>query len=63
MLQPVISDALRARKLGALEEGEPEVIATANVGCLVHLAERAKVPVRHWIELVDERMMNRKRAE
>ncbi len=62
ILQPVISGALRSRKLAALEEGDPEIIATANIGCLVHLAERSKVPVRHWIELLDERMMNRKRA-
>ena len=62
ILQPVISAALRARKLAALEEGDPEIIATANIGCLVHLAERSKAPVRHWIELLDERMMNRKRA-
>jgi len=62
ILQPVISGALRSRKLAALEEGEPEIVATANIGCLVHLAERSKVPVRHWIELLDERMMNRKRA-
>ncbi len=62
ILQPVISGALRSRKLAALEEGDPEIIATANIGCLVHLAERSKAPVRHWIELLDERMMNRKRA-
>jgi glycolate oxidase iron-sulfur subunit len=62
ILQPVIAGALRSRKLAALEEGEPEIIATANIGCLVHLAERSKAPVRHWIELLDERMMNRKRA-
>jgi glycolate oxidase iron-sulfur subunit len=62
ILQPVISGALRSRKLAALEDGDPEIIATANIGCLVHLAERSKLPVRHWIELLDERMTNRKRA-
>ena len=30
------------------------VIATANVGCQLHLATRPGPPVRHWIELVDE---------
>ncbi len=44
---------LRARKLAALLEGEPAVIATANVGCLAHLGAASPVPVRHWIELVD----------
>jgi len=28
-------------------------IATANIGCLVHLAAGAEVPVRHWIEFLD----------
>jgi glycolate oxidase iron-sulfur subunit len=30
------------------------VIATANIGCLQHLAAAAAVPVKHWIELLDE---------
>jgi len=34
--------------------GGPEVIATANVGCLEHLRAASPVPVRHWIELVAE---------
>jgi glycolate oxidase iron-sulfur subunit len=29
------------------------VIATANIGCLAHLAAKSAVPVRHWIELLD----------
>ena len=40
----------------ALEAGKPERIATANIGCLAHLQSGAHVPVRHWIELLDERM-------
>ena len=32
----------------------PQVIATANIGCINHLSETAPVPVRHWIELLDE---------
>jgi glycolate oxidase iron-sulfur subunit len=31
----------------------PDVIATANVGCALHLAGRATVPVVHWIELLE----------
>ena len=52
--QPEIAAELRARKLAALEEGAPQAIATANIGCLAHLAAAATTPVRHWIELVDE---------
>ena len=40
----------RPAKLKALEAGRPDVIATANIGCLAHLADGAKRPVRHWIE-------------
>jgi glycolate oxidase iron-sulfur subunit len=56
ILQPELSARLKANKLAALQAGEPELIATANIGCLVHLAEGARVPVRHWIELLDARM-------
>jgi Fe-S oxidoreductase len=41
-------------KLAHLESGEPELIATANIGCQLHLQTRARVPVRHWIELLDD---------
>ena len=53
LLQPRISRELRGRKLSALEAGRPEVIATANIGCLSHLQGGTATPVRHWIELVD----------
>jgi glycolate oxidase iron-sulfur subunit len=52
ILQSEISTQLRARKLAALEEGKPDVIASANIGCLAHLQPAAGVPVRHWIELL-----------
>ncbi|TAK50562.1 MAG: glycolate oxidase iron-sulfur subunit [Betaproteobacteria bacterium] len=54
ILQPEISRQLRARKLAALASGEPEVIATANIGCLAHLQGGAATPVRHWIQLLDD---------
>jgi glycolate oxidase iron-sulfur subunit len=54
LLQPQIAAELRARKLVTLEEGAPQAIATANIGCLAHLAAASATPVRHWIELVDE---------
>ena len=53
LLQPEISNELRARKLAALQAGAPRWIATANIGCLSHLQGAAAVPVRHWIELLD----------
>jgi glycolate oxidase iron-sulfur subunit len=54
LLQPTIAAELRTRKLAALDEGAPQAIATANIGCLAHLAAATATPVRHWIELVDE---------
>ena len=59
ILQPVLSQQLRANKLTALEAGRPEVIATANIGCLVHLSAGTQRPVRHWIELLEGRLMGR----
>lgn len=54
LLQRDMSEALRARKLETLMASRPAAIATANIGCLNHLSELAPVPVRHWIELMDE---------
>jgi glycolate oxidase iron-sulfur subunit len=54
LLQPALSTELRHRKLRALEQDKPEVIATANVGCQTHLASQARVPVVHWVELLDQ---------
>lgn len=52
LLQPEISRQLKANKLAALQAGAPDVVATANIGCLLHLASGTDRPVRHWIELV-----------
>jgi glycolate oxidase iron-sulfur subunit len=53
LLHPPIAAELRARKLVCLQEDAPDCVATANIGCLAHLQQQARVPVRHWIELVD----------
>jgi glycolate oxidase iron-sulfur subunit len=62
ILQPELANRLRDDKLAALEAGHPKVIATANIGCLTHLAAGTRRPVRHWIELLDERMVGGVRA-
>jgi glycolate oxidase iron-sulfur subunit len=54
ILQPELAQQLLDNKLAALQQGKPDIIATANVGCQMHLATRADVDVRHWIELIDE---------
>jgi glycolate oxidase iron-sulfur subunit len=38
----------------SLEAGAPQRVATANIGCLAHIQSGTRVPVRHWIELLDE---------
>lgn len=52
--QPVLATQLRDNKMNALESGNPDVIATANIGCQTHLASANRTPVMHWIELVED---------
>jgi glycolate oxidase iron-sulfur subunit len=56
ILQPKISEQLLNKKLHALDNCKADCIATANIGCLLHMKTLADVPVRHWIELVAERL-------
>jgi glycolate oxidase iron-sulfur subunit len=56
ILQPELSQRLLRAKLDALEQGNPDVIATANIGCLHHIRGATAIPVRHWVELVAERL-------
>jgi glycolate oxidase iron-sulfur subunit len=62
ILQPELSGQLKANKLRALEAGRPDIIASANIGCIMHLADGTRRPVRHWIELLDARMIGGERA-
>ena len=52
MLQPNLSSRLRSRKLQALTTDHPDIIVSANIGCLVHLAGGDNVPVKHWLNLL-----------
>ncbi len=56
ILQPALSKQLLNDKIDALEASGAPVIATANVGCQLHLSTGTNTPVRHWIELVDQAM-------
>ncbi|MBS0416614.1 MAG: glycolate oxidase subunit GlcF [Proteobacteria bacterium] len=55
ILQTELSQELRERKIDALQESVPEVILSANIGCIAHLQGGTEIPVRHWIEWLDER--------
>ncbi|MEM7002552.1 MAG: glycolate oxidase subunit GlcF [Pseudomonadota bacterium] len=52
LLQPKMSGVLLQNKLAALTHHQPEIIATANVGCQTHLGSASNIPIVHWIELV-----------
>jgi len=54
LLHNEIAAQLRSAKIGALLSGGPEVITTANIGCRMHLQQATAIPVKHWIEVVDE---------
>ena len=54
ILQPVLSQRLLENKMAALTGGMPSAILTANIGCQAHLQGATALPVRHWIEALDE---------
>lgn len=54
ILQKELSQQLLRNKLAALLGGKPLQIASANIGCQAHLQGATDVPVRHWIELIEE---------
>ena len=54
ILQPKISQQLLENKIVNLEKGNPQIIATANIGCQLHLASAASIPVKYWIELLSD---------
>ena len=53
VLNPGIAGDLKVRKLANLEAGAPDMILSANIGCLTHLQSGTDTPVRHWIEVID----------
>jgi glycolate oxidase iron-sulfur subunit len=56
ILQPDLSERLKRNKLAALASGGPELIVTANIGCLAHLQSGTELPVKHWIVALEERL-------
>ena len=53
ILQRDLSQKLLDKKMLALSVDNPVRIVTSNVGCQLHLESKAKVPVQHWIELLE----------
>lgn len=54
VLQPQTATTLRDRKLGHLSALGPNVVVSANIGCITHLQSGTATPVRHWVEVVDQ---------
>lgn len=52
LLEPALSRQLLHNKLQALHANKPDLIATANIGCLNHLQSASARRVLHWIELL-----------
>ena len=40
--------------LDSLAALEPHCIVSANIGCIQHLQSGTALPVKHWIEILDE---------
>ncbi len=57
VLNPDLSKQLRDRKLGHLQALQPEGIISANIGCITHLQSGCSTPVRHWVELLDQALV------
>jgi glycolate oxidase iron-sulfur subunit len=54
VLQPELATKLRDRKLQQLEPLQPQAIVSANVGCIQHLQSGTALPVKHWVEVLDD---------
>ena len=53
IFQPDLSKKLKRNKVANLVAAKPDIIATANIGCQLHIQSASEQPVLHWIELVD----------
>lgn len=53
LLQPEISQQLKARKIKTLEARAPDIIAAGNIGCMMQIGSGTGVPVVHTVELLD----------
>lgn len=52
LLETELSSQLLTNKVKHLEANQPDLIVTANIGCLLHIQSATDIPVKHWIELL-----------
>ena len=50
--QKNLSQQLLSNKLSNINKTSPDIIATANIGCQLHLQSGTATPVKHWLELL-----------
>lgn len=62
LLQPELSQRLLENKISAINACQPDVILTANIGCLLHLKTKSSKPVLHWVEYLANLMDNNRRS-
>ena len=53
ILQPELSNTLRKNKIFEIKKVDPDIIATANIGCILHLQKNSPIPVVHWLDLIE----------
>jgi len=53
LMQPEISQQLKARKVGAIEARAPDIIAAGNIGCMMQIGSATNIPIVHTVELLD----------
>jgi glycolate oxidase iron-sulfur subunit len=62
LLERDLSSRLLSRKVAALESNSPDLIATANVGCQLHIQSATGLPVIHWVEFVADKYNGEKHS-
>ena len=53
LLQPELAEALRRRKVAAIESLAPDAVVAGNLGCITQIAAGTEIPVLHLVELLD----------
>jgi glycolate oxidase iron-sulfur subunit len=53
LLQPEISQQLKARKVETLAAKRPDLIAAGNIGCMMQIGSGTDIPIVHTVELID----------
>ena len=56
ILRPRAARRLRENKMRVLCAPAPAVVATANIGCLLHLRAESPPPIAHWLQLLAARL-------